>query len=193
MFAYFHGNPRIDGSVSHPTTPSLRTILWEQEGTSTNGRVFYFSYGFFSHHHGFSAARHKGLVSQFRSLFLVAKYTSLSYNPVFNANTLLLDNLATSFLISTTTFCTPINAKGYFYAFWIPILCFETLLCVLACIRGYKSYKDHEIRAILRHRKLSQPGEVQLNQDSNLSVLEILLRDSVGYFVMYVKTSLTPY
>ncbi|PAV16556.1 hypothetical protein PNOK_0817600 [Pyrrhoderma noxium] len=101
------------------------------------------------------------------------------------------DIKATSFLISTTTFCTPINAKGYFYAFWIPILCFETLLCVLACIRGYKSYKDHEIRAILRHRKLSQPGEVQLNQDSNLSVLEILLRDSVGYFVIIFATYLT--
>lgn len=100
---------------------------------------------------------------------------------------------SSSTFIQGSTFCIPSNAKGYFYAFWIPILCFETLLCALACIRGYKSYKDHEIRMMLRHRNRIQSTEAQISQDpdTGLTILEILLRDSVGYFVIIFATYLT--
>ncbi|KAH8117795.1 hypothetical protein DFH11DRAFT_1570744 [Phellopilus nigrolimitatus] len=98
-------------------------------------------------------------------------------------------------LIPTTKFCIPVSPLPHFYAFWVPILCFETLLCILACARGYKSYRDHEISLRRRRPKASVHDLVNTQAESEnvggLNILEILLRDSVGYFIIMFATYLT--
>lgn len=107
--------------------------------------------------------------------------------------------------VPTTKICEPINALPHLYAFWIPILAFETLLCGLAILRGYWSYRNNELRlrrpAVLpRLRKDGSFAPADGNDDDfshyyngscsavQPSLLEILLRDSLLYFVMYVVT-----
>jgi len=66
-------------------------------------------------------------------------------------------------------FCKPDNVAGYFFAFWIPIIIFESLLCALALFRGFQTF----------HRSAS----VSLYQ-SGKHLVAILIRDSVLYFLV---------
>lgn len=54
-----------------------------------------------------------------------------------------------------------------FYTFWIPLLVFECVLCALAIAKGVNEFRHNQ--AMLRRRR---------------SLLAILVRDSVIYFVM---------
>ena len=104
--------------------------------------------------------------------------------------------VARAHLVPTTTFCVGLNVSEHFYAFWIPILCFETFLCSLALFRGYKSYKDQELRLQIRRRKLQRRFGDTLKDTAKLqaevegeggpNILEILLRDSIMFFLMWV-------
>ncbi len=87
-------------------------------------------------------------------------------------------------LIPGIPFCIPIGTSKHFYAFWIPILSFETLLCFLALFRGYMSYKDQELRLRLRRRKAQRLGNASYQERRGATLLEILLRDSVAYFIV---------
>ncbi|EJD06634.1 uncharacterized protein FOMMEDRAFT_17124 [Fomitiporia mediterranea MF3/22] len=108
--------------------------------------------------------------------------------------TVLRDVNAKANLIPGTKFCIPLGISTHFYAFWIPILSFETLLCALACMRGYKSYRDHEIRRLgrlsMRHRDRATSQQPDPKR-GEMNILEILLRDSVGYFIIIFATYLT--
>ncbi|KDR72248.1 hypothetical protein GALMADRAFT_229072 [Galerina marginata CBS 339.88] len=72
-------------------------------------------------------------------------------------------------------FCVPTTIITNFYAFWIPILSFESLLCVLAVISGFKSYKrsPHAFRR------------------GAMGLVSILVRDSITYFLVIGGTYLT--
>lgn len=83
-------------------------------------------------------------------------------------------------------FCIPIKTSNHFYAFWIPILSFETLLCSLALYKGYRSYKDQELKLRLRRRKAQRLGDASTQDVKGATLLEILLRDSVAYFIVWV-------
>lgn len=63
--------------------------------------------------------------------------------------------------------CVPFGLPDNFYAFWIPMLISESVLCGLALFRGFKSYR---------------PADNVLQ--SGRRIIEILVRDSVYYFVM---------
>ncbi|ESK86085.1 hypothetical protein Moror_9342 [Moniliophthora roreri MCA 2997] len=73
-----------------------------------------------------------------------------------------------------TTFCFPSNVPHYFYAFWIPILTFETVLCSLALFRGYQTF-----------RTSGSPFQ------SGQRLIGVLIRDSVVYFLVMFATYLT--
>ncbi|KAI0071670.1 hypothetical protein K474DRAFT_1712275 [Panus rudis PR-1116 ss-1] len=74
---------------------------------------------------------------------------------------------ATSHIIPGLSFCVPLNIPTHFFAWWIPILISETLLCGLALYRGFQSY-------------YSQNTIFQSGRD----LIEILIRDSVLYFLV---------
>lgn len=64
-------------------------------------------------------------------------------------------------------FCIPNNVSTHFFAFWIPMLAFETLLCGLALIRGFQTYRSNGT--------LFQSGR---------QLVAILIRDSIFYFLV---------
>ena len=68
-------------------------------------------------------------------------------------------------MIPGLPFCIPLNVSKHFYAFWIPILAFETLLCTLAVVRVYETYRTQEMQR-------------------GVHLVEVLLRDSVVYYVV---------
>ena len=63
--------------------------------------------------------------------------------------------------------CVPFGLPSDFYAFWIPMLISESVLCALALYRGFSSYR---------------PGENVMQ--SGRRIIGVLVRDSVSYFVM---------
>ncbi|KAI0765034.1 hypothetical protein C8Q74DRAFT_1205302 [Fomes fomentarius] len=73
-----------------------------------------------------------------------------------------------------STVCVPFGLPDNFYAFWIPMLISESVLCGLALFRGFKSYR---------------PADNVLQ--SGRRIIEILVRDSVYYFVIMFATYLT--
>ncbi|RPD79186.1 hypothetical protein L226DRAFT_531011 [Lentinus tigrinus ALCF2SS1-7] len=73
-----------------------------------------------------------------------------------------------------TTVCVPFGLPDNFYAFWIPMLISESVLCGLALFRGFKSYR---------------PAENVLK--SGRRMIEVLVRDSASYFVVIFATYLT--
>ncbi|KAF7343876.1 hypothetical protein MSAN_01968900 [Mycena sanguinolenta] len=73
-----------------------------------------------------------------------------------------------------TTFCVPTGVPNYFFAFWIPILCFESLLCGLALYRGFQTFRATD--------PMFQSGR---------HLVAILIRDSVFYFLVMFATYLT--
>lgn len=70
--------------------------------------------------------------------------------------------------------CVPTHIPSYFYTFWIPILAFETLLCILALNRGFQS-----------HRHTGAPFQ------SGKRIIGVLIRDSIGYYIVMFATYLT--
>ncbi|KAF8886451.1 hypothetical protein CPB84DRAFT_1827077 [Gymnopilus junonius] len=64
------------------------------------------------------------------------------------------------------------NLQPHLFAFWIPILAFEILLCYLALMHGYQKWRDHH---------LNGHGMVKLFNRPRLS--DILVRDSIMYFL----------
>ncbi|KAK6992677.1 hypothetical protein R3P38DRAFT_2569350 [Favolaschia claudopus] len=75
-----------------------------------------------------------------------------------------------------TTFCAPSNVPSYFFAFWIPIISFESLLCFLALFRGFQTFRTS--------------GGSTLFQ-SGRHLVAILIRDSVLYFLVMFATYFT--
>jgi hypothetical protein len=63
--------------------------------------------------------------------------------------------------------CVANNIPDYFYAFWIPILAYESLLCGLALFRGFQTF-----------RSSASPFR------SGKYLVRILIRDSVLYFLV---------
>ncbi|KAF9473935.1 hypothetical protein BDN70DRAFT_348524 [Pholiota conissans] len=88
----------------------------------------------------------------------------------------------TSLAVLTTTpivipggmFCLANNISPHFYVFWIPMLSFEFLLCLLAVIRGFQTYRSNG--------SLFRTGR---------KLVGILIRDSVVYFFVICATYLT--
>ncbi|KAF9447562.1 hypothetical protein P691DRAFT_706549 [Macrolepiota fuliginosa MF-IS2] len=71
-------------------------------------------------------------------------------------------------------FCAPSNISSKFFAFWIPMLVYECLLCVLALIRGFQTFRSDG--TLFR---------------SGRRLVAILIRDSVLYFIVITSTYLT--
>ena len=61
----------------------------------------------------------------------------------------------------------PFGLPPHFYAFWIPMLISESVLCGFALFRGFKSYR---------------PADSVLK--SGRRMIEVLVRDSASYFVV---------
>ncbi|KAF8902285.1 hypothetical protein CPB84DRAFT_1776389 [Gymnopilus junonius] len=64
------------------------------------------------------------------------------------------------------------NHSPHLYAFWIPILSFECLLCALALAHGYQDYRD----------SLRGFGSRLIGALDTPKLSEILVRDSITYF-----------
>jgi len=77
-------------------------------------------------------------------------------------------------VVPSMAFCIPMAIPPYIYAFWIPILAFETLLFVLAVLRGIQTY---------RHTGSTF--------QSNKRLVGLLIRDSIAYYVVMFATYLT--
>ncbi|KAG6906469.1 hypothetical protein DXG01_013796 [Tephrocybe rancida] len=71
-------------------------------------------------------------------------------------------------------FCVPQHVSKHFFAFWIPMLAFESLLCFLALYKGYETFKTSS--SAFR---------------SGRHLVSILIRDSVLYFLVMFATYLT--
>jgi hypothetical protein len=71
-------------------------------------------------------------------------------------------------------FCIPFDVPGYLYAFWIPILAFESLLCGMALFRGFQAF--HYRQSVFQ---------------SGRHLVTLLLRDSIVYFLIIFITYLT--
>ncbi|KAI8986869.1 hypothetical protein BD414DRAFT_415802 [Trametes punicea] len=72
-----------------------------------------------------------------------------------------------------STVCVPSGLPNDFYAFWIPMLISESVLCGLALLRGFQSYR---------------PGSNMFQNGKR--IIEILVRDSLFYFVIIFATYL---
>ncbi|KAJ7101349.1 hypothetical protein B0H15DRAFT_409267 [Mycena belliarum] len=81
---------------------------------------------------------------------------------------------ANAHLIPGVTFCVPFGVPDYFFAFWIPIIGFESLLCGLALFRGFQTFRASG--------SLYQSGR---------HLVTILIRDSVLYFLVMFATYFT--
>jgi hypothetical protein len=71
-------------------------------------------------------------------------------------------------------FCVPVGVADYFFAFWIPIIGFESLLCGLALCRGIQTFR-------------ASGSQYQ----SGRHLVAILIRDSVLYFLVMFATYFT--
>lgn len=60
-----------------------------------------------------------------------------------------------------------------FYTYWIPLLLFDSMLCTMALVRGLQEYKSE--------RFLFRRGR---------TLFEILIRDSVLFYLAYVSAML---
>lgn len=83
--------------------------------------------------------------------------------------------VASAFPVPGGKFCVPQGVSTHFYAFWIPMLSFETLLCTLAVVRATQMYQP---RCSLFH--------------SGRQLAAVLVRDSLMYFLVLVFALLSP-
>ncbi|KAJ4476533.1 hypothetical protein C8R41DRAFT_533152 [Lentinula lateritia] len=73
----------------------------------------------------------------------------------------------TAYKDTETLLCVPL-LPTFSYSFWIPRLAFETVLCILALIRGFQLHKD----------------EIGETDWSGNDLMRILIRDSIGYYIV---------
>ncbi|KAF5345387.1 hypothetical protein D9757_013389 [Collybiopsis confluens] len=100
--------------------------------------------------------------------------TSASAAAVINIAVNRMTALSRVPLVPDMTLCIPMSIPPYIYAFWIPILAFETLLFVLAVLRGIQTYR--------------QTGTTF---QSNKRLVGLLVRDSIAYYAVMFATYLT--
>ncbi|KII84531.1 hypothetical protein PLICRDRAFT_701710 [Plicaturopsis crispa FD-325 SS-3] len=79
----------------------------------------------------------------------------------------LIEFVPVAHLFPGQTFCVPLNMPRDFYAFWIPILLFESMLCAMAIYRGFSTYQFD--------RGVYRTGQ---------TIIYVLLRDSLIYFLL---------
>ena len=75
--------------------------------------------------------------------------------------------LAKATMIPGGKFCVPRNVSGHFFIFWIPMLAFESLLCTLALVQGFRTFKNEG--GIFRNAR---------------QLVALLVRDSIFYFLV---------
>ncbi|KIK70288.1 hypothetical protein GYMLUDRAFT_236692 [Collybiopsis luxurians FD-317 M1] len=98
--------------------------------------------------------------------------TSASAATVIN---IALDQMKVTVLqLPGITSCVPLLIPKYIYAFWIPILAFETLLFILAVIRGVQTYRNNAT-----------------SFQSGKRLVGVLVRDSIIYYTVMFVTYLT--
>lgn len=83
--------------------------------------------------------------------------------------------------IPSFKFCTPHGINNHLYAFWIPILCSESLLCFMALYRGFTTLKEEG--------DLPR-GDIFL-QLAGRRLVRMLIQDSVLYFLATFATYFT--
>ncbi|KAI6166702.1 hypothetical protein EDD17DRAFT_1545313 [Pisolithus thermaeus] len=66
-------------------------------------------------------------------------------------------------------FCTNTGVTNSFYVFWLPVLCFECILCSLAIWAGVR-----------RSRNNTNP----LSVSNKIRLLDVLIKGNVGYFLV---------
>jgi len=82
---------------------------------------------------------------------------------------------ATAFTLTPNLIiCAASHIPHHFFAFWIPMLAFETLLCGLALYRGYETFQSSGSRF-----------------RTGRQLVSILIRDSILYFLVMFATYLT--
>lgn len=87
--------------------------------------------------------------------------------PTIHPKRWLMISIVSSGYVPGITFCTPRGLSKNFYAFWIPVLVSESILCALALRRGFQSYSVRQ-------------GFLPSHQN----LLNVLLKDSIVYFIM---------
>ncbi|KIK52137.1 hypothetical protein GYMLUDRAFT_979431, partial [Collybiopsis luxurians FD-317 M1] len=100
--------------------------------------------------------------------FILSSATSITV-----VNFVLANIKTASHLIPGFPFCFPIDIPRYFYALWIPMLAFETVLFVLAAFQGYLAYR--------RNGSAFRSAE---------RLVKILIRDSIIYYGVVLLTYL---
>lgn len=70
--------------------------------------------------------------------------------------------------------CIPLNVSPYFFTFWIPPLAYESLVFILAAIKGFNT---------LRYNFSWGDGEFNFRSTGS-RLLEVMIRDSLWYFLL---------
>jgi hypothetical protein len=105
--------------------------------------------------------------------FMVVSFLATSACSAFIMGKVLSNFTVQSHLIPGLPFCIPIKIPSYLYAFWIPILAFESLLCGMALFRGFQAFRYR--------RSVFQAGR---------HLVTLLLRDSIIYYLVVFVTYL---
>ncbi|KZP20977.1 hypothetical protein FIBSPDRAFT_954157 [Athelia psychrophila] len=107
-------------------------------------------------------------------LFVVASFFIISTASAATIMGLVLSNIAADATsIAGVNFCMPLHVPRYIYAYWIPILAFESLLCGMSIFRGFQAFRQRQ--------SVFQSGK---------HLMTILLRDSIVYFLIIFVTYL---
>ncbi|KAF7979487.1 hypothetical protein HWV62_42325 [Athelia sp. TMB] len=107
-------------------------------------------------------------------MFFVGSFFVLSLAAAGTIMGLVLSNFSTNAeTIAGLNFCMPSDVPRYIYAYWIPIITFESLLCGMAILRAVQGFRHHEPSFI-----------------SGTRLITILLRDSIVYFLIIFLTYL---
>jgi hypothetical protein len=141
-------------SRSHSAASVIRIVFFGQESSRLYGRQLSRNLGLLRSHHGKRAFESDQCV--------------ISVFPCFTCHVLTLVVFQVqSHFIPGFTFCIPFGVPDYLYAFWIPILAFESLLCGMALFRGFQAFRYRQ--------SVFQSGQ---------HLVTLLLRDSIVYFLM---------
>ena len=85
--------------------------------------------------------------------------------------------------------CILTNTWPLSYLYWIPFLAFESLLFALALFKGFQSMRDHELEPNAARFGLGlccKARGVGSGPGRAAKALEVLIRDSILYFLVYV-------
>jgi len=105
---------------------------------------------------------------------MLTSFVLCSASSAYVMGTVLSSITASAFPVPGGKFCVPQGVPTHFYAFWIPMLSFETLLCILAVVRAVQMYQPS--------RSLFHSGR---------QLVAVLVRDSLMYFLVIFATYLT--